>query len=173
MSYTDAMASAGFTPEKSTVGDKYIYEGVYKANYVEGAKMADKGYGESYYAQFKVNETSPSIPSVGVNVLKAPDVSCAVVSTNSRSTDGGLRSVTPPMVVYVPEAGVVSRLSRVPNELIAVAMDVSSLGSSGSSPASARYVGAYQTSKSIDSRTMPGSGSLNGRRFSRKHACTV
>lgn len=51
------LKEAGFKPEVSTAGDKPILEGVYKATLVEIAKMEDKGYGESIYAQFKISET--------------------------------------------------------------------------------------------------------------------
>jgi len=56
MNVTDALKQAGFTPEKSTAGEKRIYEGTYKCSFVDFAKMEDKGFGESIYAQFKINE---------------------------------------------------------------------------------------------------------------------
>jgi hypothetical protein len=53
----DNLKKAGFKAERSTIGAKPILEGVYRATLVEVAKMEDKGYGESIYAQFKVTET--------------------------------------------------------------------------------------------------------------------
>lgn len=57
MNVTEALKAAGFKPEKSTAGDKPIFVGTYKATLFDVAKMEDKGYGESIYAQFKIQET--------------------------------------------------------------------------------------------------------------------
>jgi len=57
MGITDILKQAGFKPEKSTVGDRPILKGIYKAMFVEG-KLNDKNqYGQSYTAKFKVVET--------------------------------------------------------------------------------------------------------------------
>lgn len=56
MNVSEALKAAGYEPEKSTVGDKFIYNGVYKCTVYDIVKMEDKGYGESIYAQFKVQE---------------------------------------------------------------------------------------------------------------------
>lgn len=56
MNVTEALKSAGFKPEKSTWGDKPVYKGIYKATLFDVAEMADKGFGESIYAQFKIQE---------------------------------------------------------------------------------------------------------------------
>lgn len=52
----EMLQQAGYKAEVSTSGDAPIYEGVYKATLVDVAKMEDQGYGESVYAQFKINE---------------------------------------------------------------------------------------------------------------------
>lgn len=57
MSFIDAMKEAGFKPELSTAGGKMILKGTYKASFYDWAKMEDKGFGESIYAQFKITET--------------------------------------------------------------------------------------------------------------------
>ena len=57
MNVSEALKAAGFTPEKSTAGDKPIFIGTYKATLFDVAEMADKGYGASIYAQFKIQET--------------------------------------------------------------------------------------------------------------------
>ena len=44
MSMSEALQAAGFSREKSTVGDRMIMEGTYKATFVEYADMPDKGY---------------------------------------------------------------------------------------------------------------------------------
>lgn len=56
MNATEALKAAGFKPEKSTVGDKIILKGIYKATMFKVAEMEDKGYGPSIYAQFKIQE---------------------------------------------------------------------------------------------------------------------
>lgn len=56
MSITGALKNAGYTPEKSTAGDKPILVGVYKALFVDWKNQEDKGYGESIRADFKVVE---------------------------------------------------------------------------------------------------------------------
>lgn len=57
MGITDALKAAGYTPEKSTAGDKPILNGVYKAVLVAVEHQEDKGYGESIRADFKITET--------------------------------------------------------------------------------------------------------------------
>lgn len=57
MGVTDVLKAAGFKPEASTIGDKPILKGIYKALFVEGAKQEPNQYGESYMAKFKVIET--------------------------------------------------------------------------------------------------------------------
>lgn len=57
MNVTDALKAAGYKPEKSTIGDKFIFTGVYRCSFFDCAAMEDKGYGPSTYAQFKVQET--------------------------------------------------------------------------------------------------------------------
>ena len=54
MSITDALKD--YVPEKSTVGERPIYKGVYKVSFFDVAYMADNGYGDSIYAQFKIDE---------------------------------------------------------------------------------------------------------------------
>lgn len=56
MGVTDILKQAGYTPEKSTVGDKPILKGVYKAMFVEGKVNEPNQYGQSYTAKFKVTE---------------------------------------------------------------------------------------------------------------------
>lgn len=56
MSITGALAAAGYKPEKSTVGDKPILKGVYKAMLVEIKKNEPNQYGHSLSASFKVTE---------------------------------------------------------------------------------------------------------------------
>ena len=63
MDVTKILEEAGFKPEKSTVGDRQILVGTYKAALYEVVKMEDKGYGESIYAQFKVQETLEGVSS--------------------------------------------------------------------------------------------------------------
>lgn len=63
MNVTDALKNAGYEVEKSTVGDKPIFAGTYKATLFDVALMEDKGYGQSIYAQFKVQETLEGISS--------------------------------------------------------------------------------------------------------------
>lgn len=57
MNVTEALKAAGYKPEKSTVGDRFIFRGVYRASFFDIARMEDRGYGESAYAQFKIQET--------------------------------------------------------------------------------------------------------------------
>lgn len=54
MGITDALKD--YVPEKSTVGEKPTLKGVYKVSLYDVAFMEDKGYGESIYAQFKIDE---------------------------------------------------------------------------------------------------------------------
>jgi flagellar hook protein FlgE len=54
MGITDALKD--YVPEKSTVGEKPTLKGVYKVSLYDVAFMEDKGYGESIYAQFKVDD---------------------------------------------------------------------------------------------------------------------
>ena len=54
MGVSDALKN--YVPEKSTVGERQTYKGFYKVSFFDCAKMEDKGYGESIYAQFKVLE---------------------------------------------------------------------------------------------------------------------
>lgn len=63
MNVTEALKAAGFTPEKSSIGDRLILVGTYKAAFYDCALMEDKGYGQSVYAQFKVTETLEGISS--------------------------------------------------------------------------------------------------------------
>ena len=56
MGVTDVLRSAGYVPEKSTVGDKPILKGVYKVMFVEGKLNEPNDYGQSYTARFKVSE---------------------------------------------------------------------------------------------------------------------
>lgn len=57
MGLVDNLKAAGFKAEKSTIGDKLIYEGVYKASLFDVKQAEDKGYGTSIYAAFKIQET--------------------------------------------------------------------------------------------------------------------
>lgn len=57
MNVSEALKSAGYKPEKSSVGDKFIFNGIYRASLFDVAAMEDKGYGPSVYAQFKIQET--------------------------------------------------------------------------------------------------------------------
>ncbi len=57
MGVTDLLKQAGFKPEKSSVGDRPILKGVYKAMFVEGKLNEPNEYGHSYAAKFKVTET--------------------------------------------------------------------------------------------------------------------
>lgn len=78
-SITDALKQAGFKAERSTAGGKRILKGVYKASFYDWAKMEDKGYGESIYAQFKVtevlegDETSSQFPEFSAYYGTSPD----------------------------------------------------------------------------------------------------
>jgi hypothetical protein len=54
MGITDALKD--YVPEKSTVGEKPTLKGVYKVSLFDVAYMEDKGYGESIYAQFKIQD---------------------------------------------------------------------------------------------------------------------
>lgn len=56
MGITDILKAGGFTPEKSSVGDKPILKGVYKAMFVEGKVNEPNQYGQSYTAKFKITE---------------------------------------------------------------------------------------------------------------------
>lgn len=56
MGVTDILKSAGYVPEKSTVGDRPILKGVYKVMFVDGKKEEPNQYGQSYSAAFKVVE---------------------------------------------------------------------------------------------------------------------
>ena len=56
MGISEILKDAGFTAEKSTVGDKPILKGVYKAMFVEGKVNEPNQYGQSYTAKFKVTE---------------------------------------------------------------------------------------------------------------------
>ena len=57
MGVSDILKEAGFTPEKSSVGDRPILKGVYKAMFVDGKLNEPNQYGQSYTAKFKVTET--------------------------------------------------------------------------------------------------------------------
>lgn len=57
MGVSDILKQAGFTPEKSSVGDRPILKGVYKAMFVDGKLNEPNDYGQSYTAKFKVTET--------------------------------------------------------------------------------------------------------------------
>jgi len=57
MNVTESLKAAGWKAEKSTVGDKFILTGIYKATLFDVAAMEDKGFGPSIYAQFKIQET--------------------------------------------------------------------------------------------------------------------
>lgn len=61
MNVSEALKGAGYEPEKSTVGDKTLLDGVYKCSFFKAELMEDKGYGESVYAQFKVLETMAGV----------------------------------------------------------------------------------------------------------------
>lgn len=54
MGIADALKD--YVPEKSTVGEKPVLKGVYKVSLFDVAYMEDKGYGESIYAQFKIDD---------------------------------------------------------------------------------------------------------------------
>jgi hypothetical protein len=56
MGISDLLKQAGYTPEKSTIGDKPIMKGIYKAMFVDWKVQEDKGYGESIRADFKITE---------------------------------------------------------------------------------------------------------------------
>lgn len=56
MGVTDVLKASGYVPEKSTVGDKPILKGIYKAMFVEGKVNEPNQYGQSYVAKFKVTE---------------------------------------------------------------------------------------------------------------------
>lgn len=56
MGVSDILKAGGFVPEKSTVGDKPILKGVYKALFVEGKVNEPNQYGQSYTAKFKITE---------------------------------------------------------------------------------------------------------------------
>ena len=56
MSIVNALKNAGYKPEKSTVGDKPILVGVYKAMFVEWANLPDGKFGPQLSAQFKVTQ---------------------------------------------------------------------------------------------------------------------
>lgn len=54
MGIADALKD--YVPEKSTVGEKPVLKGVYKVSLYDVAYMEDKGYGESIYVQFKIDD---------------------------------------------------------------------------------------------------------------------
>ena len=56
MSIVNALKSSGYTPEKSTAGDRPILIGMYKCLFVDWKEQEDKGYGPSIRADFKVVE---------------------------------------------------------------------------------------------------------------------
>lgn len=56
MSITGALKAAGYTPEKSTIGDKPILKGVYKAMLTEVKLNEPNQYGQSISASFKITE---------------------------------------------------------------------------------------------------------------------
>lgn len=56
MGVSDILKQAGFKAEKSTVGDKPILKGVYKAMFVDGKLNEPNDYGQSYTAKFKIVE---------------------------------------------------------------------------------------------------------------------
>lgn len=56
MGVTDILKAAGFKAEKSTVGDKPVLKGVYKAMFAEGKLNEPNQYGHSYTAKFKITE---------------------------------------------------------------------------------------------------------------------
>ena len=56
MGIADVLKAGGFTPEKSTAGDKPILKGIYKAMFVEGKVNEPNQYGQSYTAKFKIIE---------------------------------------------------------------------------------------------------------------------
>lgn len=56
MNITGALKAAGYTPEKSTVGDKPILKGVYKAMLTEIKLNEPNEYGQSISASFKITE---------------------------------------------------------------------------------------------------------------------
>lgn len=56
MSITGALKAAGYVPEKSTVGDKPILKGIYKAMLVEVKLNEPNQYGHSIAASFKSTE---------------------------------------------------------------------------------------------------------------------
>ena len=55
-SVTDVLKAAGYKPEKSTVGDKPILKGIYRAMFVDGKLNEPNQYGHSYAAKFKITE---------------------------------------------------------------------------------------------------------------------
>ena len=57
MGIADILKASGFKAEKSSVGDRPILKGVYKAMFVEGKLNEPNQYGQSYTAKFKVIET--------------------------------------------------------------------------------------------------------------------
>jgi hypothetical protein len=63
MDVSELLKTAGFEKEKSTIGDKPILKGTYKASLFDFAFMDDKGYGASVYAQFKITEVLEGTPS--------------------------------------------------------------------------------------------------------------
>lgn len=56
MGISKILQDAGFVAEKSSVGDKPILKGVYKALFVDGKVNEPNQYGQSYTAKFKVTE---------------------------------------------------------------------------------------------------------------------
>lgn len=56
MSIVDSLKSAGYVPEKSTVGDKQILEGVYKCMFVDYKNEPEGKFGPQIMAKFQIVE---------------------------------------------------------------------------------------------------------------------
>jgi len=57
MGISDLLKQAGYTPEKSTVGERVILTGIYKVMLADGQVQEPNQYGQSYMAKFKITET--------------------------------------------------------------------------------------------------------------------
>lgn len=56
MNVSDSLKAAGWKPEKSTVGDKFIFTGIYRCSFFDAKEFEDKGYGASVNGRFKIQE---------------------------------------------------------------------------------------------------------------------
>lgn len=56
MGISDVLKQAGYTPEKSTAGDKPVLKGIYKAMFVDFKNEPDGKFGPQIMAKFQITE---------------------------------------------------------------------------------------------------------------------